>query len=146
MARTPRGRLVKGQCKPICRDCAMYFFKYCMYSFIQYLAWIPTRRLWKRYESRFKHSKVCEKKHYTFRELIIIILNDPSSTAYPLFIIVIYGYNIYINTYYWYRVDEFFSPTKIEPMEKNQSLTISPFSEGFNDFLRASEFPAFMPV
>ena len=28
MAQIPKGRLVKGQCKPICRDCAMYFSLY----------------------------------------------------------------------------------------------------------------------
>ena len=27
MAQIPNGRLIKGQYTPICRDCAMYYFK-----------------------------------------------------------------------------------------------------------------------
>ena len=31
MAQIPNGRLVKGQYKPIYRDCSMYLFKYCIF-------------------------------------------------------------------------------------------------------------------
>ena len=74
MAQIPKGRLVKGPCKPICRDCAIYFSITAPGKHLIWQIWVAglpltTLRL------GFATLRCLEKVPNIFSQMVVLVMN-----------------------------------------------------------------------